>query len=222
MRTMQPPLASSNRAQAEWRLRPSSLAAARTDRCRSPTLHRAAEPRGEPGEHHRRARWPSWPPGALRGAVERRPDALRPHVPAFRRRATRLGSRCGAQPVAGLERRRGRCRKPSSGARSGPQHHAGGEGVAAAPALAPASDAAAASSGVIGLGHVEQQLRGARPRPRARRRRAASTRSPSRTDLEPAVERGRGAERHLRHPRRPPAAPPARRCSRRWRRRAAR
>ena len=201
----------SNRAQAAWCLRPSISSGHDDDRVPLADDHRAAEPRREPGQHHRRA---GGEVGHRRagGAVERRPDALRPHVAGAV--VERLVGRPLGREPAGFEPA-GEQPHAVSGRPLRAAHEAGGEGVVAAPALAARVGRRGRRVGRDRVGHVEQQLRGLALGHQRRRRRAAPR---ARRRARPrAVCRSAAAGAATRSPpRRRPAPPPARRCSRRW------
>ena len=193
------------------RLRPSTASGQERIAWRSPTPTEAPEPRGQPRQHHRRAVGEVGHRRAGR-AVERRPDALGPHV------AGAVVERLVGRPVgaANMPSRSapGNRRSPSPGSRSGPQAKQVGKGWWSHQWSRPAAEAAAASSGEIGSGTSSSSSAGAALRHErvavaqldalaVAHHRAAACRSAAAGAATPSP------------PRRRPGRPPARRCSRR-------
>ena len=179
-------------------------------RARRPRTGRA-QPRGQAGEHHRRALAEVRHRRAGR-AVERRPDALRAHV------AGAVAERLVGRPVGGehaVAQLAGEHAQPVARGRApGPQTTQVGKGWRSHQCSRPACRRRRRLRRGDRVGHVEQQLVRPRPRPRARRRRAARParrRAPRRAGARAAAARAArpGA------PRRRPGRPRGRRCSRR-------
>ena len=176
-------------------LRPSSPSGQERIVCGSPDPDRAAEPRGQAREHHRRAARRSSRPARSWGS-RAPPRRLGPHaavVIAVEASGVQQAPNRPSRPAA----RRERCRaRPSRG---GPADDAGGEGVARRP-----------SARGPPLGRRDLVRRRRRPARRAAARSGApsatsvspsrsSTRSPSRRPRERRVERRRAAQRDLHH-----------------------
>ena len=180
--------------------------------CGSPTLHRAAEPRGEAARA--RSAGPAFqlPTGALVGQSSAAHTSSGPHeavavaerlVRASRRR--RRGRRGPAAPPG---------RSAARPRAAGPADHAGGERVPADQRSRPASCAAATSSAGTASGTSSRSSRRPPSATSVSPSCSVDTRSPSRTTAS-GVSSGGGERSDTSTTSAPTAAPPARRCSRR-------